>query len=55
MAHKEDKSELERQRRQKLERIRHAGPVVEAAQLSDEQVERIKAILDGYGLVVTIH
>ena len=39
----------------KLERIRHAGPVVEAAQLSDEQVERIKAILDGYGLVVTIH
>lgn len=39
----------------KLERIKHEGPILEATPLSDEQVERIKAILDGYGLVVTIH
>ena len=39
----------------KLERIKHEGSVLEAAPLSDEQVERIKAVLDGYGLMVTIH
>lgn len=39
----------------KLERIKRAGPIVEAALLSDEQVEGIKAILSGYDLHVTVH
>jgi pyruvate formate lyase activating enzyme len=39
----------------KLERIRHRGPILEATLLTDAQVERIKAILEEYGLLVQVH
>jgi pyruvate formate lyase activating enzyme len=39
----------------KLERIKHRGPILEAALLTDEQIEEIKAMLDEYGLLVQVH
>lgn len=39
----------------KWERIRHRGPVLEAALLSEERIEGIKSILEGYGLLVQVH
>lgn len=39
----------------KLERIKHGGPILEAALLTDKQVEEIKAILDEYGSLVQVH
>lgn len=39
----------------KWERIKHDGPILEAALLSDERVEGIKSVLEGYGLHVQVH
>jgi pyruvate formate lyase activating enzyme len=39
----------------KWERIKHNGPVLEAVAPSDELIEGLKAVLEGYGLTVQVH
>ena len=36
-------------------RIKHNGPILEAAAPSDERIGQLKAILEGYGLTVQVH
>ena len=39
----------------KWERIKHDGPILEAAAPSDEKIGELKAILEEYGLTVQVH
>jgi pyruvate formate lyase activating enzyme len=39
----------------KWERIKHAGPVLEATAPSDERIATLKAVLEEYGLNVQVH
>ncbi len=39
----------------KWDRIKHNGPIVEAVAPSDEQISRLRAVLEGYGLIVQVH